>query len=105
MRGRNKTSGAMVKVGFTAPKEMRDIVHREWMWAEQVGANRFRLRNVPAYIYGISLNDIFVAVQRGRYLAFSRVILRAGHSTLRVYASHNVESDEFMATWVDKLDA
>lgn len=38
-----------------------DEVMVETPWAEEVGKNRFQLKNYPFYFYGLSFDDVFEA--------------------------------------------
>lgn len=73
---------------------------RETMWAERVGDNRYRLRNVPFYAKGLSFGDVVFAEpdSDGQPLV-TGVSLRGGHSTYRVAPSVPVESPSFVAAW------
>lgn len=52
--------------------------------ATPLGANRYRLDGTPCHLYGISRNDIIEALPAdGGSTAFSRMIEKSGHKTIR----------------------
>lgn len=57
----------------------------EGMWAVRLDEGRFRLDNIPFFVFGVSCFDIFSALRQedGR-LKFHRVLKAGGHSTLRI---------------------
>jgi hypothetical protein len=84
------------------PAALRKVVFdreggTETVWAETVGDDRYRLRNTPFYVYGVSENDIVIAkpIPDSSVLAFARVSLRGGHSTYRLFLLHPDEERAF----------
>jgi uncharacterized protein DUF4265 len=68
----------------------------EWIWATQVGPDRYRLDNVPFYARGISCGDVVeatTAYASGQGLAFKSVVNRSGHSTFRIMISGTRRAD------------
>ena len=58
----------------------------ESIWAAQVGANSYELRNVPFHAYDLNYLDVVeaIAVSPDRKPSVRRVVRRSGHRTLRV---------------------
>ena len=76
----------MVKIQFYD----RDVGY-ENLWAASVNKERYRLENIPFFIYGVSLHDVVAASpdEEGR-LQFQRVVKPSGNKTIRA------RSDEFV---------
>lgn len=74
----------MVKVHVDLPNG--DDVSGESLWAEDMGQNLYRIRNVPFHAYGLNFYDIVYAKARVEDLKPSilRVQEASGHKTLRV---------------------
>ncbi|SRR6266568_2134112 len=71
----------------------------ERLWAEPVGAGRYRLRNTPFFAFGVSTEDIVFAEERSGLLCFTGVSIRAGHSTYRVKRTGHCGDDLWQARW------
>ena len=56
----------------------------EGLWARPLGADRYRLENVPFYAYGLALQDVVAARDAGGELVIEEVVEDSGHSTIRV---------------------
>jgi hypothetical protein len=69
------------------------------MWAELVSPGQYRLRNVPFYARGVSIEDVVHARFDGDALVFSSVAARGGHSTYRLFVDGGIESAEFRLWW------
>jgi hypothetical protein len=67
----------------------------ETLWAEPLGPNRFRLDNIPFYVYGVALDDIVTAFPRRdeALLVFDKVEEHSGHSTYRVICTQEDSED------------
>jgi hypothetical protein len=76
----------------------------ESMWAEHLGGDRYRIRNVPFYAYDLNFHDVVEARAAGPDLEPSvlRVLERSGHHTLRVIFEDGVAPDDF-AGYLDEL--
>ena len=74
----------------------------ETMWAESLGGDRYRLRNVPFYATGISAEDIVITRDEGGIPVVTGVVLHGGHSTYRIFLSDAVTPDDaaFKKHWV-----
>jgi Domain of unknown function (DUF4265) len=71
----------------------------ERLWAEPVGAGRYRLRNTPFFAFGVSTEDIVFAEERGGLLRFTGVSIRAGHSTYRLKRTGHCGDELWQARW------
>ena len=58
----------------------------ESMWARELGANRYRIENVPFYAYDLNFYDVVEAraLAPDEKPSVLRVVERSGHTTLRV---------------------
>lgn len=58
----------------------------ESLWALPLGGNRYEIRNVPFYAYGLNFGDVVEATSDRSDLKpeVRRVVARSGHQTLRV---------------------
>jgi hypothetical protein len=80
------SSDALVKIRFFLPEEDRDGgIVSEGMWATSLGDGRYRLDNIPFFIYDVSYNDLVSAEDVEGILTFRLVVRSGGHSTYRVF--------------------
>ena len=56
----------------------------EWLWAEPVAADLFRLDNIPVFARGLAYGDIVRAHNAGTHWEFDELTRDGGHSTFRV---------------------
>jgi hypothetical protein len=73
----------------------------ETVWAERLYDDTFRLKNTPAYAYGLSFDDVvFAPIVEGRP-TFDRLIESSGHSTYRLFLKNGYTSSsiEFEKLW------
>ena len=92
----------LVKVRFALPPEDRAHgVETESLWAQVTGKGRYRIDNIPFYVYDISLGDVVAGTADGDRIAFERVLKRGGHSTYRVLVKDEMgfESSPFREGW------
>ena len=76
---RHPTRPDLVKVYFLFSEQDRaGGVEAESLWAEAVGDRKFRIDNLPFYVYGVSLGDIVVARLIEGRLVFDEVVARGG---------------------------
>ncbi|MCB1692150.1 MAG: DUF4265 domain-containing protein [Pseudomonadales bacterium] len=68
----------------------------ETMWADHLGRGRYRLRNIPMMVYGVSLEDIVSAVKHPSdpCPTFRRTIIKSGNRTLRVAFNEPIEDED-----------
>lgn len=76
----------------------------ETLWAEKVSAGNHRVRNIPFYAYGISLDDVVLAdpISGSEGMAsFRSVAARGGHSTYRIFLIGRLthESEALRVHW------
>lgn len=92
-------SNALVKLVFALEPKAWHGSATETLWAERIDDSRFRLRNAPFYVYGVSAEDIVLAKDRDDELWFSHVVLRGGHSTYRLFVKKEASKQDFAAFW------
>ena len=71
----------------------------ERLWAEPVGAARYRLRNTPFFAFGVSNEDVVFGEDRGGQIVFTGVSIRGGHSTYRLRLLGEGRNDVFRKQW------
>jgi hypothetical protein len=80
------SSSEWVKIRFPLPEEdQAGGVLAETLWAVSLGGGRYRLENIPFYIYGVSAEDVVSAENVDGFLEFREVVSPSGHSTYRVF--------------------
>lgn len=83
---------------------LREDEYVETLWAERVGPNRYRLDNSPFWAYGLSWRDVVEAhVDEGGQLAFTRVVEKSGHRTVRVIFKPGIDENPEGQAVVDEL--
>jgi hypothetical protein len=98
----SKVNSQLVRINFPlSPEDHAQGVQAENLWAEPLGGDRFRIDNVPFYVYGISADDVVIADEQDGRLRFQEVASRGGHSTYRVLVSDpaGFESEGFRHLW------
>lgn len=90
--------GEMVRIHFDVDPPCGGIVG-ETMWGEKVADRRYRLRNIPFHVFGVSEHDIIFADHVRGLLAFTGVSLRAGHSTYRILKARDHDPAVFNRYW------
>lgn len=88
----------LVKIIFRLDADTWHGSVTESIWAEPVGPNRFRIRNVPFYAFGVSLEDIVLARECSGTFVFESVVTRSGHSTCRLLLNGS-NQEAFDAFW------
>lgn len=87
-----------------ASKELRKIVLHlppdawhghatETIWAEKVGEEQFRIRSVPFFATGLSVEDIVRVREEDEMQVAIGVEMHFGHSTYRLFLTEGVEID------------
>jgi hypothetical protein len=94
----------MVKIKVPLPPNDASKGEAEWMWADVAGQNRFLLRNVPVFAYGMSYDDEVNTTTVDGVLVFTEVAQHNGHSTYRIYAKTDRHAPEVIAL-IDRLKA
>ena len=84
---------ALTKVHIDLPNHWR--AGGESFWAEDLGNNLYRLRNVPFLAYGLNFYDVVEAIADSPDLKpeIRRVVEFGGHRTLRLYFEGDVETE------------
>lgn len=65
----------------------------DWLWAEPLGSERYRVESCPFFAYGISRDDVIRAegAPGGEAPSLSDVLEKGGHRTLRLALDPEVE--------------
>jgi hypothetical protein len=91
------------KIRFYLPQEDEDGARwppceSEGIWAFALGDGLFRVDNVPFYAYGVNIDDIVRAEERGADVpVVAEVVRRSGHSTYRIWMEDEAASNEMLA--------
>ena len=88
----------MVRIHFEVNPPCGGIIG-ETMWGEKVADRRYRLRNIPVFVSGVSEHDIVFADYVCGILTFAGVSLRAGHSTYRILKAQDLDPALFSRHW------
>jgi hypothetical protein len=89
----------LVKVVFKLDASEWHQSATETLWAESVGGNCYRLKNVPFFAFEVSNQDVVFAEERERELHFKSVSSRGGHSTYRLRLLEKRTSERFAESW------
>ena len=67
----------------------------ESLWAEDLGGDLFRIRNVPFYAYGLNFEDVVRATADSPDLKpeVREIVKRSGHRTLRIFFDESYPED------------
>ena len=60
----------LVKITIPLPENNLAGADTESLWAEPVGGNAFKIKNVPFYAKGLSCEDVVEAEPKARHLDF-----------------------------------
>jgi hypothetical protein len=90
-------ANAAVKIKVPLPPNDPSGAEAEWMWADVDGENRFVLRNIPVFAFGLSYGDAVDATTVDGVPVFTNVAQHNGHSTYRVYANADRQAPEVVA--------
>jgi hypothetical protein len=73
----------------------------ETLWAEKVGQGRYRLRSVPYFARGLSVEDIVNTEKEEDRDVITNVSIHGGHSTYRMFLATDIspESSAFIDHW------
>jgi len=87
----------LTKVHVDLPNN--EDVGGESLWAEDLGENLYRIRNVPFHAYGLNFHDVVFAKSESEELKPSvlRVHKPSGHKTLRVIFTDKSSKEERIA--------
>jgi len=83
-----------VKIHFQLERDSDDYPPQdvEAVWAVPVGADTYRLDNVPFFVRGLSSEDIVRAQPQDGVLFFLGLVEAGGHSTVRVLICNRDET-------------
>jgi hypothetical protein len=98
-------SESNVKVFFELEQDKDEYppVGSESLWAVSVGADRYRINNIPFYVRGLAADDVVLAKKNSvGELIFREVVERSKHSTVRVFAK-KVEDKEALRSELKRL--
>ena len=90
----------LVKVFFDVPEKDGSVMRTESLWAEPVGGDRYRLRNVPFLVFGFSEQDVITATENNGILKVTGVAVRGGHSTYRLALPEDANEEKFLQEWI-----
>lgn len=92
--GSKMADNGLTKVHFDLPHHW--ATGGEAMWARALGGNRYRIENVPFFVYDVNYGDVVEAVERALELKPSvlRVVERSGHRTIRVFFNKEVSEQD-----------
>ena len=70
------------------------------MWADDLGDNKYQIKNIPFYAYGLNYDDIVYAEAESEDLKpeIKRLIEASGHQTLRVIFTGDTDKEENIST-------
>lgn len=68
----------------------------ESLWAEELGSDLYRIRNVPFFAYGLNFFDVVRATADSPDLKpeIREIVKPSGHKTLRLFFEDSVDRDE-----------
>jgi len=85
------------KIGIETSYEDSEEIDVEFPWADDLGGNKYQLKNFPFYAYGISYDDIVEADLKysdDPYPYMIRVLEKFGHKTLRIILEESIKESE-----------
>lgn len=91
--------GELVRVCFELDARAWHCSRSETLWAARAGEGLYRLKNIPFFVYGVSAEDVVCAHPVDGILTFSRIVLRGGHSTFRIFLARGVDRERFGSHW------
>lgn len=80
----DRAAAHLVKVTFELPPGAWHGSATETLWAEPIGAERYRLENSPFFAFGVSHGDVVLAKPTAKGAVFAETFRRGGHSTYRI---------------------
>lgn len=94
MFGRSMTDEVLTKVHIDLPLHWG--TGGESLWAEKLGGNLFKIRNVPFFAYGLNFADIVRATADAPDLKpeVREVVEPSGHRTMRVFFESSCLEEE-----------
>lgn len=90
----------LVKVLFWLEPETGEGAATETLWAERLDERRFRLRNAPFFVFGVSVEDVVLArTSEDGVLEFEAVVVHGGHSTYRLKIDAAAPAERVQQGW------
>lgn len=91
----------LTKILFTLGPESLLGSGTETMWAEDLGGDRYLLRNSPFYAFGVSFEDIVRGEFSEGFIEFREVLERSGNSTFRLFLLNRrkLDAPDFVQAW------
>jgi len=91
-------AGELAKIAVEFRYHWKDVAS-EVLWALPLGDDRYELRNVPFYAYGMNWGDVVRAVQQpgDEHPVVERVEQASGHRTMRVFMDEGVAETRSVA--------
>lgn len=92
------------KVLFRVPYE-DGSTQVEILWAYELGADKYRLDNLPFFAYGVSVADVVLApfVDEEGFPTFQQVLEKSGNRTIRVIFEPPLEPGNKSRVLLDQL--
>lgn len=72
---------------------------RESLWAEPIGEDLFRIKNVPFYAEGYAYDDIVHAPRVKDELIVDHIVQRSGHSTYLLFLNEDPVGNSWVHCW------
>lgn len=90
---KEKENFNLIKIVFPLEQSEWHNHANESMWAQPLGGNRFRIDNIPFFVYGLSNRDVVSAENLDANHTFKNVVERGGHSTYRIFPNKQPEGN------------
>ena len=116
-RGVSQTSKRLSRRSQPSRRTLKKIVARletgawhghatETLWGERIGEARYRLRSVPFFARGLSVEDIVTTRIEDDVDVITSVSIHGGHSTYRIFLANGTtpESNSFHDSWKSLSD-
>jgi hypothetical protein len=102
---RRKYPENLKKIQFELPSDTWHGHSTENLWAEELSSGKYRIKNTPFFVKGISFEDIVSSAVRDGTLTFEKVLISGGHSTYRIILRDGIKHDAFVKSWmqIEKL--
>lgn len=85
----------MTKVRFKLPDDSVHQSETEGIWVEYLGDNKYRISNIPFYVYGVSYDDIVEAEEQDGQLFYAKTVSKSGNNTFRLIIEKGVSEETF----------
>jgi hypothetical protein len=92
---------AHVRIAFATPRYRGGGT--EWLWAQPLGDDLYRIDNIPLTVEGIALGDVVEARERRGKLSFGSVRERSGRSAYALYSELVDTRPDAVEEWWQRL--